>query len=720
MITTTLYNSNSILLLRLRRPSKSKSSEGTCFVIQDAGKTSFTVADGPVPNPVSEDPSMVKDVKKIEDATASEVQRLKNKLQHVNNTIVQHEKKMNGLERSLATSQNLARQREEESNRLKDRMYENEADARRKIERLTTYTQNLIKDIEKKELQVDQKKADIMLLLQKLEEKEKEIGKAQEESKQVRIESRHQLLAIENKLRKSIEAHQVTNEELSVTRTENSKKIMTLDTTIATQLEQMEESNKLIKLQQIEIQALKAREEELSGGKANARSQLSYFVNKAIDAGKQSTDYKQQFHVTEAALNQARELIKSLRKAKSNLEASLRATLNQQAELQKHLDQALHTIDDLKLDIAQLDSERLGTNRLLDLAYKNQSVIESEIAQNTANHAKHIDERDTKIALLQSKQTVAEMREGKLSRQVQELAHTRDTLSRDLHRCSSDLKGSKECLEALRSEKDALECILQANKVIEKGYQHRAINFEKALSSGALALGGTVQQKEVGLAERWAGDGGAAKSGIPYRFESENQSNQGENKMRGGIVKRGVQGSSKKAEGVAVECGTGREIDDDSFFKGIGPALSPVLDNTVLCGSEDAGRRNVSPPIEGSKVVGGRTHTYAQGANTHITALVPKPPSHQKHAQDYSKRNPEFAGKGGQRSSERETARPRETEREDWGPRTHRLHPISVSEVDGGGRREDARGGGPLTGIGNMLSDDLLYYQRLVRGSGAS
>lgn len=37
-----------------------------------------------------------------------------------------------------------------------DKMYESEADARRKIEKLTTYTQNLIKAIEKKELERDQ------------------------------------------------------------------------------------------------------------------------------------------------------------------------------------------------------------------------------------------------------------------------------------------------------------------------------------------------------------------------------------------------------------------------------------------------------------------------------------------------------------------------------------------------------------------------------------
>ena len=37
-----------------------------------------------------------------------------------------------------------------------DKMYESEADARRKIEKLTTYTQNLIKAVEKKELERDQ------------------------------------------------------------------------------------------------------------------------------------------------------------------------------------------------------------------------------------------------------------------------------------------------------------------------------------------------------------------------------------------------------------------------------------------------------------------------------------------------------------------------------------------------------------------------------------
>jgi hypothetical protein len=126
-----------------------------------------------------------KDVSKIADASASELQRMKNKLQNVNSILGQQDRKIAGLERSLASSQNLARQREDEINKLQDRLYESESDSRRKIEKLTTYTQNLVKAIEKKELERDEKKAEIYRLHARLEEKEKEIAKNHEDMKQV-------------------------------------------------------------------------------------------------------------------------------------------------------------------------------------------------------------------------------------------------------------------------------------------------------------------------------------------------------------------------------------------------------------------------------------------------------------------------------------------------------------------------------------------------------
>jgi|NorSeaMetagenome_1021524.scaffolds.fasta_scaffold206057_1 hypothetical protein len=53
------------------------------------------------------------------------------------------------------------------------------------------------------------------------------------------------------------------------------------------------------------------------------------------------------------------------------------------------------------------------------------------------------DERDTRITTLQSKVSVAEMREGHLLQQVQEVSQARDILSRDLNRCMSELSGSR-------------------------------------------------------------------------------------------------------------------------------------------------------------------------------------------------------------------------------------------------------------------------------------
>jgi len=155
-----------------------------------------------------------RDVSKIADASASEVQRLKNKLQNVTNTVKQLEGKIAPLERNLAAAQNLARQREEENNRLQDRIYESEADARRKIEKLTMYTHNLGKDIDKKEHERDMKKAEVILLHQRLDEKEREIQNAVQETKEVRIENRKQLLVVESERRKSVEAHVLTKVDI--------------------------------------------------------------------------------------------------------------------------------------------------------------------------------------------------------------------------------------------------------------------------------------------------------------------------------------------------------------------------------------------------------------------------------------------------------------------------------------------------------------------------
>ena len=386
-----------------------------CYILQamaTAGGVASVTGDsasgvpspGGVPSPVIDGGEQTpKDVSKMADTSASELQRMKNKLQNVNSNLSQQERKIAGLERSLATTQNLARQREDEINKLQDRLYESESDSRRKIEKLTTYTQNLVKAIEKRELERDEKKAEIYRLHARLEEKEQEIAKNHEDMKQVscpftrslacalsvlcwslslflilvwhgliqiRVESRKDLLVLENERRKSVEAHKSTQAELSLTQTETRKTISSLEKECATLLGEIEELKKASELQDIKMQALEARDLELSGGHTEARSKLSYFVNKAIDADKEAIEYKNKVRAADDALQQMRENSNSLKKSTMNLERRLRETLDSEAKLQRGLDKALRDIDELQILVATLEKEKKDTNMDLALAHK--------------------------------------------------------------------------------------------------------------------------------------------------------------------------------------------------------------------------------------------------------------------------------------------------------------------------------------------------------------
>ena len=384
-----------------------------------------------------------KDIGKMPDSASGELQRLKNKLQNVNSTISQHERKISVLERNLASSQNLARQREEEINRLQDRMYEHESDARRKIEKLTTYTQNLCKAIEKKEQERDEKKAEIHRLHKQLDEKEKEIQRSKEETKDVRVDSRKQLLVVENERRKSVEAYKASQAELSLTQTDTSKRIAFLEAENKQRLDAMEELEKAIKLRDIQIEALNARQLEMSGGNKEVKSQLNSFVNKAIEADKQAVEYKNKLREQEAGVVKSHEHIKSLKKSKLKMETLLRETLNNEAALQKHLDRALRDLHAMTINVAQLEKEKVDNETLVAVAHKQNSALEESSLRKKNQYEQDTEERDTKITTLISKVSIAEMREEHLLKQVHEVEQARDILFKDLHRCRNELYGSQ-------------------------------------------------------------------------------------------------------------------------------------------------------------------------------------------------------------------------------------------------------------------------------------
>jgi hypothetical protein len=133
---------------------------------------------------------------------------------------------------------------------------------------------------------------------------------------------------------------------------------------------------KASELQDIKMKALEARDLELSGGHTEARSKLSYFVNKAIDADKEAIEYKNKVRAAEDALQQMREHIKSLKKSKINLESRLQETLDSEAKLQRGLDKALRDIDEFQVVVATLNKEKKDTNMDLALAHKKIASLE--------------------------------------------------------------------------------------------------------------------------------------------------------------------------------------------------------------------------------------------------------------------------------------------------------------------------------------------------------
>ena len=304
-----------------------------------------------------------------------------------------------------------------------------------------------------------------------------------------------------------------------------------------------------------------------------------------------------------------------------------------------------------------------------------------------------------------------------------------------------------ECIVAMRNEKDALERILAAKKVIEKGYQHRAVYLEKALS---------------------------AKGGISYRLDSEHA---------------GAREEELPANGALGQRPKMGEVDNDSFFHGDSTILSSVRDNTVLSGSPETYEEETVRGLEfrlhersreldvvnlpnctsqrsrheiQSSTRAGLQSTNEAKRNTadkriassgdgvnyehssHIhPSIVPRPPPHTardpKHLRGEAgrhrawERHDDGSAEGqrvpGNRASAGGDRDSRTGAGGDRGPRTHRLqlHPISISGHQDGveakpwSTKEQERRGrssGALQGIGQMLNDDVEYLQRLVRGSG--
>ena len=188
-----------------------------------------------------------------------------------------------------------------------------------------------------------------------------------------------------------------------------------------------------------------------------------------------------------------------------------------QGELQRHLDGALYEIEHLKVAVMHGEKEIRETTALLNLSYKKNASIEDAMQHDKGRFHQDTDERDTKIMTLQSKVAVAEMREEHLLQHVQDIGLARDSLLKNQLRTSAELYASQECVcvrgwvggcmgvvlqgvvaccsvwqcvkytsniythcvrtwiyfrcvEALRNEKDALQRILVAKKVIETGF----------------------------------------------------------------------------------------------------------------------------------------------------------------------------------------------------------------------------------------------------------
>lgn len=271
-----------------------------------------------------------------------------------------------------------------------------------------------------------------------------------------------------------------------------------------------------------------------------------------------------------------------------------------------------------------------------------------------------------------------------------------------------------------------------AKKVLERGYQHRALSLEKALS------------------------GNGSGVGIPYRIGSDRGA-AGERHL--GVYRPGRGQRDDSSPGDSAE-----DVKSDSFFQADSSMLSSIHDYTVLSGGGSspheeethtlgAWRRNQEEggsraPADG-KLLPGFSGQRARGDTQGLKSaagdrpqeawkeepdvpLVPRPPSHHaKIALEGAHARGAGAAAGAKpKAGEGQTDRHRAAR--DRGPRTHRLHPISLAGRDGTGTGGagvrvsvtaapntvgDERGGA-ADGISQMLNEDVEYLQRLVRGSG--
>jgi hypothetical protein len=237
----------------------------------------------------------------------------------------------------------------------------------------------------------------------------------------------------------------------------------------------------------------------------------------------------------------------------------------------------------------------------------------------------------------------------------------------------------------------------------EKGQYNRTLNLEKTVTAGAKESTRT----QIGWAPA------AGRGGIPYKMSSERRS------VDGGILRR-VGTISKQ---MSNDPERGDSSRDDSFFQGESIMLSTV---------SSGGRGSVSPLEDGSSTAArGHVDTRSPSEGT-ASVRLPMPPGQHgvtRGPEDkigerrFTPRPPpayselvtsNHVGRGtGSLDAGRERAAP---ERE-GGPRASRLQPIAVSEASGAWNGNSGAGTGRNLGhVGRMVSDDVEYLQRLIRG----
>jgi len=264
-----------------------------------------------------------------------------------------------------------------------------------------------------------------------------------------------------------------------------------------------------------------------------------------------------------------------------------------------------------------------------------------------------------------------------------------------------------------------------SKKVLERGYQHRTLSLEKALSGKS-------------------GGGG----GILYRIGSEQG---GAGASHFDVSVQGPSWSDGAKEGDSA-----KDFKGDSFFQADSSVLSSIRDNTVLSGgaspcneegtrsmwsrnkeeasSSTLGNGTMLPGFGGQKARGeiqnvhglkSAAGDWAQDARNQDQVTVPMvprpPPNHAKFALEgaHARR---AGGKPtvveGQANRQRESARAAGE-----GPRAHRLQTISLSGARASlsatqSAASEERGGasGATDRIAQMLTEDVEYLQRLVRG----